>query len=132
MAISDERKIELLRKTYEAFNRGDFDAAIQFAHPEIVVTRLGDQSELRGTDALRAWMEPDAFESQRTDLKGFEVVGDRVLMFQNIVSRGAGSGIEMKLDSWTVCTFDDQGLITRLQLFLAHEEDEARRALRAP
>src|SRR4051812_4386624 len=34
----DERNaamIDALRRTYEAFNRGDFDAAVESAHPEI-------------------------------------------------------------------------------------------------
>jgi hypothetical protein len=44
-------------------------------------------------------------------------------------SNGAGSGIEMSVDSWGVFTFDDAGKITRVQLFLQHEEAEARRAL---
>ena len=32
--------------------------------------------------------------------------------------------------AWTVYRFDEQGLITRVEIFLDHEEDDARRVLR--
>jgi len=129
MSNTDDELIELVRRATEAFNRGDFDSAAEMAHPEVTLRRTGGLTEVRGVDAFRAWMEPDAFESQQTDLHGFEVEGNRVLARQHTVSRGAGSGIEMGMDSLVVWTFDDDYRVTRVELFLPHEEKEARRAL---
>jgi ketosteroid isomerase-like protein len=132
MSLTQEQMIERLRRTYELFNAEDFDAAIEMAHPDIVFVRSGEQSEVRGADAVRAWMEPDAFESQSIEPEEFEAAGSRVLVRQHATARGAVSGIEVEIESWTLWTFDDDGKATRMEFFLPHQEDEARRALRAP
>jgi SnoaL-like protein len=130
MGMPEEDLIERLRRVYELFNAEEFDAALELAHPEIVFVRPAAQSELRGAEALRAWMEPDAFESQVIEPTKFEAAGNRILVRQHSTARGAGSGIEIEIDSWTLWTFDDEGRATRMQFFLPNEEDEARRALR--
>jgi ketosteroid isomerase-like protein len=132
MSISEQELIDRLRRGYEALNRGEFDVAIQLADPEIVFVRPGGLSELRGVDAVRAWMEPDAFESQTIEPEVIEVVGNKVLVLQHATARGAGSGIEIEIDTWAVSTFDDDGKITRIETYLPHQDDEARRALSAP
>jgi ketosteroid isomerase-like protein len=127
--LTNEELVELLRRNADALNNGDFDAAIEMAHPDIVFVRPGALPELRGTEAVRAWMEPDAFESQHVELHTFEVERNRVLTRQRTTARGAGSGIEMELDSLVVWTFDDRGKATRVEVFPIDEEDAARRAL---
>jgi limonene-1,2-epoxide hydrolase len=129
MSETGDELMEQVRRIMDAFNEGDFGAAVALAHPEVVFARLGGLPDLQGVEALRAWMEPDAFESQLTEIERMETAANRVLVQQHTVARGAGSGIEMSVDSWGVFTFDDAGKITRVQLFLQHEEDEARRAL---
>jgi len=47
------------------------------------------------------------------------------LVRQNTRARGASTGIELDADNWAVWTFDEDGLATRLQGFLIHEESEA-------
>jgi hypothetical protein len=91
--------------------------------------RAGGQGEVKGRDAVRAWMEPDAFESQVIEPIGFDVAGPRVLVETYGRLRGAGSGIEMEAVTWTLWTFDDLAMVTRLEVFLEHEEEVARRAL---
>jgi ketosteroid isomerase-like protein len=130
MGLTPEQMVERLRRTYELFNAEEFDAAVELAHPDVVFVRTGAQSELRGADALRAWMEPDAFESQVIEPTDFETTENRVLVRQDATARGAGSGIEVEIESWTLWTFDDDGKVTRMEFFLPNEEDEARRALR--
>jgi ketosteroid isomerase-like protein len=129
MALSGDELIELLRRNNEAINRGDFDTAIQLADPDIVYVRPGGLPELRGVEAVRAWMEPDAFESQRYELLDHEVEGNRILTRARTIARGAGSGIEMQIDALTVWTFNADGKVARVEAFLLHEEDAARRAL---
>jgi ketosteroid isomerase-like protein len=114
-----------LRRTYEAYSRGDFDTAIQIAHPELEFVPPGGQSPLRGAGAVRAWMEPDALEDQRIEPSEFRVNGDKVLVRQHNRARGAGSGIEVDVETWAVWTLDDDGLATRIEGFLIHEESDA-------
>jgi hypothetical protein len=132
VTLADEEMIERLRNAYDAFNRAEFDAMLTLAHPDIVMVRAGGQGELRGPDAIRSWLEPDAFESQVLEPVSHEVEGSRVLVHVRGTMRGAGSGIEMEIGAWTVWSFGDDGRVTRVENFLEHEEDEARRALRAP
>jgi ketosteroid isomerase-like protein len=132
VGISDDEKIERITKLLAAMNAGGLDDAVELSHPDIVLVRPGGAGELRGSERLREWMEPDAFESQITEALGFEVHGDRVLAQVRSTARGAGSGIEIDIRAWTVYRFDDEGRFTRVEIFLQHEEDQARRALREP
>ncbi len=120
--------VEVIRRAYEAFNRGDFDAAMEIVHPEVEFARPGGQSSLRGADALRAWMEPDAFEKQVIEPLDFTVKRNKVLVHQHGWQRGAGSGIEIDGRAWVVWTLNDEGLVTRIEAFLDHQEAEALKA----
>lgn len=131
MSLADEEMIARLRCSYEAFNRGDFDAAMEFAHPDILFVRPGAQAEVRGAEAFRAWMEPDAFESQVIEPLEFRVSGNKVLVRQHATARGAGSGIEIDIESMTLWTCDQDGKATRIEFFLPHQETEALAALGA-
>ena len=121
----DAAMIDALRRAYEAFNRGDFDAAVESAHPEMEFVPPGGQASLRGAAALRAWMEPDAFEEQRIEPLDFRVEGNKLLVRQHTQARGVGSGINLDQEIWTVWTFDDDLLVTRMESFLPHDESEA-------
>ena len=117
--------MEKVRRAYEAFSRGDFDAAIEIAHPEIEFVGVGGLSSVRGAHAFREWMEPDAIEDQRFEPLEFRTNGNKVLVHQITRGRGAESGIEMDAEAWAVWTLDDDGLVTRLEGFMAHERAEA-------
>jgi ketosteroid isomerase-like protein len=125
--ISDREpgSIQSLRRGYEAFSRGDFDAATEIAHPEIVFIPPGGQQPLRGASALRAWMEPDALVEQRIEPLEFRINGNKVLVRQRTTARGAASGIELDLENLAVWTMDEAGLATQVESFLAHEEGKA-------
>jgi hypothetical protein len=125
MSDADQEIIRRLSRAYDAFNRTDFDAAVEIADPEIEFVSPAGQSSLRGTDALRAWMEPDAMEEQRIEPREFRINGNRVLVDQHTWARGAGSGIELEIDSWAVWTLNEDGLVTRVESFLGHEKDQA-------
>ena len=131
MGISDEEKIRRIEALLRALNTGEYDAALELSHPDIALIRPGGAGELRGREQLRGWMEPDAFESQVTEILGSEVEGKRVLARVRSRARGRGSGIEIDISAWTVYTFDDEGRFTRVEIYLEHEEAEARRALNA-
>jgi ketosteroid isomerase-like protein len=123
MTGRDQQLIDSLNRAYDALRRGDYDTAIDIAHPEVDFIPPG--GAVKGVAALRAWMEPDAWEDQRIEPLEFRVNGNRVLVRQNTRGRGAASGIELNADNWAVWTFDDNGRVTRLEGFLLHEESKA-------
>jgi ketosteroid isomerase-like protein len=127
--VVSEENVEKLKASYEALNRKDFDAALAIAHPEIELAPPGGQAPHRGVDAMRRWMEPDAFEEQRFEPLGFTVNQDKVLVHQRVWARGAGSGIEMEQEGWAVWTFDEEGRATRIEGFLPHERERALEAV---
>jgi len=123
--MSDEETIARLRRIYEAFNRGDFEAALQLAHPDIELVRTGGMSSVKGVAALREWMEPDAIEEQHFEPLDFKINGDKVFVLIRSTGQGAGSGIEIDFVAPVVWTLDDHGLVKKVQAFLPHEEAEA-------
>ena len=124
-----QENVEVVRRWFEAFSSEDFDAAIALVHRDVVFVPPGNQAPYRGAESLRRWMEPDAFQEQV--VKAFEpvVVRDRtILARQLIMASGAASGIELDVLTWSVWTFDDDGLITRIEIYREHEEDRALKA----
>ncbi|HET8821987.1 MAG TPA: nuclear transport factor 2 family protein [Thermoleophilaceae bacterium] len=126
--MTDEEIIDRVRTGYEAFNRGDFDSAVALLHPDVEYIPVGGQPPIRGADQIRAWMEPSAFERQVIEPRDIVVHGDKILLLLHSEIRGAGSGIEMEVDAWTVMTQDSDGLVTRMETFFLHDEAEARAA----
>src|SRR5215207_5324974 len=129
--MSQEESVEVIRRWLEAISSEDFDAALALVHPDIEFVPPGGQPPYRGAESLRRWMEPDAFQEQV--VKAFEpvVVTDRTILGKQLVmARGAASGIELDVITWSVWTFDEDGLITRIELYLEHEKDRALEAAR--
>ena len=123
--MADKEMIAVVRRLADAFNRRDFDAVVQLAHPDVELVRAGGMSSLKGVAALREWMEPDAFEEQHYEPLDFRVKGDKVFERVHVTGRGAGSGIEVDFVTYSVWTLDDHGLVKAVQGFLPHEEAEA-------
>jgi ketosteroid isomerase-like protein len=117
---------ERVRAGYAAFNRGDFDEAATYYHPNVELRRPGGLTPLVGSDALRAWMEPDAFSEQTIEPVSVEVGNGRVLIHQRMRALAAGSGIEMENDTWAVMSYDEELLVTRIETWMFHEEAAAR------
>jgi ketosteroid isomerase-like protein len=123
-----EEEVEIVRRFFEALNSEDFSSALALAHPDIEFVPPGGQPPYRGAESVRRWMEPDAFPGQVVQLLESVVAGSTVLAKQHVTARGASSGIELDVISWSVWTFDSDGLITRIEIYLDREEDRAREA----
>jgi ketosteroid isomerase-like protein len=54
--MTDEETIAALRRFFDAFNRGDFEAVLQMVHPDVELVRTGGMSSVKGIAALREWM----------------------------------------------------------------------------
>ena len=123
--MTDEEMIAVLRRFHDAFNRGDVEAVVQLVHPDMELVRAGGMSSIKGVDALRKWMEPDAIEEARAEPLDFRVNGEKVFVREHVTGRGTGSGIEIDAVTYIVWTLDDHGLVREAQAFLPHEEAEA-------
>jgi ketosteroid isomerase-like protein len=124
-----QENVEIVRRWFEAISSGEFDAALALVNRDIVLVPPGDQASYRGAESLRRWMEPDAFPGQVVEPLETIVVTDKtILARQHVTARGRASGIELDVISWSVWTFDEDGLITRIEIYLDHEEDKAREA----
>jgi SnoaL-like domain len=122
-----EENVERAERLLMAVGNEDYETAMELVHPQIELVPPGSQAPLLGAARFRRWLEPDAFAQQ--DISPLEWVigqGGKVLSRQHIKARGSGSGIELELVSFTVWTFDDAGLVTRIEIYLQHEEARAR------
>jgi ketosteroid isomerase-like protein len=111
----------VVRRAVDAFNRGDFDGVAELLHPQIEVIRLGGLGTLSGREAAFGLMVPDAFESQQQSIRELRAEGDVVIVTGTFQARGAGSGIELNRESYTVFWVED-GLIRRMGTYLDGEE----------
>ena len=128
MSERDQELIAALRRAYDAFVRGDFDAAVEIADPDIELVTIDGLTELRGADKFRDWMEPVTVEIVSAELESLEVAGNNVLARHVNRGRGVTSGISHELRYWTVNTFNEAGLVTRIVGFHDDEEAKARQA----
>ncbi len=126
-----EENLEILRRGYEAFNRGD---------PEAMVADIAPTCEYVGTGAVpgfprvyqgpEGWKEAvswmwDEFEDAHVEIRELVGTGDQVLASVTLSGRGKQSGVETSLDHWALWTVHD-GKIQRGQGFLTkHEALEA-------
>jgi ketosteroid isomerase-like protein len=116
---------ERVRRGTAAFSRGDYDAAVALAADDVELMRPGGLTPLRGAEAFRQWMEPDALEDMNIEVITVRVAGNKALVEQRTTARGAGSGIELNLMSWGVWTVGDDGLATRIEVWQEHEHEQA-------
>ena len=96
MAEDMEQALKRVLAAYDAFNRGDFDAAAEHLHPEVQWNRVAEvEQPVEGRDAVRSMFEPEIWSRQHTDVHRSEVIGDFVLLDTTFHGTGAGSGIEL-------------------------------------
>ena len=90
--------VEVVRRGLEAFNRGDLDAALQFAHPEVEwhdAPDMPDAGTYRGHAAVKKRWEAmhDALDGFYAKPERLLDAGDRVVAFLRVGGTGRGSGI---------------------------------------
>jgi ketosteroid isomerase-like protein len=101
-----EENVEIVRRDYEAFDRGDFATLLDDVHPEIVTWAhpRGDEGRYEGKEGvirfITEWTE--AFEEFRSVAEEFRDAGEKVLVRVLQQGRGRGSGIPVKGHFWLV------------------------------
>jgi uncharacterized protein len=115
-------QVEIARKGYEAFVRGDFDAALELMDPEIEAhdpPEMPDAAIHRGREAVRRdWEQTfELFEDFTIELERWFDAGDEVVVFVRYRGRGRESGAEVEALLAHVWTVRD-GKAIRLRQYL--------------
>ena len=117
-----EENVEIVRRVFEALNRGDLDAAVEAYDPEAeIVTLMSGTSH--GPEGAR-----QALEAGRRNLRGWTLdpnelidVGDSVIAIVHIRGAGQHSGIALG-DLMALSFTIRNGLIIRQQSFRSKED----------
>lgn len=117
-----EKAAQRIRDGYEAFNRGDFDAAAENLHPDVVFERVADvEANLEGQAAVRENMTPDVWDRQEVEIHRLEVIGENIVLDTTFHAAGAGSGIELNQDGYHLWRIKD-GKGAEFRFFLDRDE----------
>jgi uncharacterized protein len=103
-----QEDVEIVRRCFEAWARGDDAAALEFLAPD-VVWKVAQGGPAQGPDAVQSvWQrwEADWDELEETP-EEFVDAGDHVLVTVRHKGRGRGSGIEIAGRTFHVYTFRD-------------------------
>lgn len=113
--------IDLTRRSFEAFNRGDIDEVLARLAPDVVVHAdpdLPNSGTFHGREGALLWFERwlEAWESFSIDIEEVVPVGDSLVVCVIQRGRGRGSGVEVDMRSAYVVTVRDRRT-TRLHLY---------------
>ena len=104
--------LEIVRRCYDAWNRGDWDGVLAFAHPDIewhTPREDPDWGSYRGHDGLRSfwtrWIE--AVGRLYFDVEEMIDAGEHVVVMSRRRGRGQGSGLEVEDEVIQVVTLRD-------------------------
>ena len=94
-----QENVDLLRRGYEAFSRGDFKGWLAVLDPEVELDEryvAPDAAVYRGHDGVRRWLQRG---SEAVEATSFEVLrwfarGDALVTEVIVRARGVGSGAE--------------------------------------
>jgi ketosteroid isomerase-like protein len=121
--------VEIVRRCCEAFDRGDYSAALEALAPDIEydLTHFPDGRIYRGHDgvreAFRIWM--GTWEDYRQERSGLVDAGDEVIVPTREYGRGKGSGLQLERPTYGVWTMRD-GKAVRIRFYpTLHEALEA-------
>ena len=101
-----QENVEIVRRCCEAFNRGDYEAALQHLHPTIEydLRHFPEGRVYHGREgvreAFRIWL--GAWEDYRQEQQAFIDAGDRVIVCVREHGRGKGSGLELSRSTFGV------------------------------
>jgi ketosteroid isomerase-like protein len=116
-----QANVDKVRAFIDAYNRRDFDAAVESFDPEIdwVLPARQSSDSGRGPDDVKRFWEDleETFEELRLDPQEFVDVGDRVATRLRYYTRGKGSGVVIEGELYhQVVTFRD-GRMVRIEYF---------------
>jgi ketosteroid isomerase-like protein len=127
-----QENVEIVRRVFAAFDRGDIEAVLRLCDEDIVITQPaevpGINPQQRGhqgvLEAFAIW--PEQWDDFRVEVLGLTAAPtDNVIANIRTLGRGKQSGVEVDMEFSFVFTVRDQQII-EWQLFL--REDQALKA----
>ncbi len=118
--------MELARRAYEAFNRGDVETCLALADENVEISsRLAPLAEgkYRGHEGVRRWLQNlwDAFPDWRSELMEVRDAGDMTVGAVRIRGHGRESGAPFEQAIWQVAQWRN-GKIVRLTSYDSEAE----------
>ena len=117
--------VETVRASYDAQARGDLEAALAAADPEIEVYDhdILDAREYRGVEGVLHWQADweGSWETWRWEPEDFIEAGDRVVAILRVHARGRHSGVTVERLDGAVWTLSG-GKAVRLDYYGSKEE----------
>jgi ketosteroid isomerase-like protein len=123
-------RFELIRVGIAAMVAGDHDRAADMFAADAEVQRVDQFGVLRGRDAIRSWLAPDATEPLHVAVTALEESGDHVLATCEVRMRGTGSGVEVTNTLYLVFTFRGTQ-VGRMEIYFQRPEAAASAGLGA-
>src|SRR3954471_18417749 len=116
-----QENVDKARDFIAAYNRRDFDAAVESFDPEIewVLPERQSSDSCRGPDEIKRFWEglDETFEELRLEPQEYVDAGDRVATRLRYYAHGKGSGVVIEGDLYhQVTTFRD-GTMVRIEYF---------------
>jgi ketosteroid isomerase-like protein len=116
-----QQHVEKTQHFIDAYNRRDFDAAMEHFDPRIewVLPPQQDSDSCRGPAAIRRFWGglDDTFDELRLIPQETVDAGDRVAVRLRFYGRGKGSGAELDTEMYHQVTFFRDGIIVRIEYF---------------
>ena len=112
---------ELITAGIAAFNEGDFDRVADMFAVDAELQRAGSFGTLRGREAIRAWVEPDAVEFRGITVTALQRSGDHILATCDVRIRGIGSGAEVATTLYLLFKFRAHRVL-RLAIYFQQTE----------
>ncbi len=116
-----QENVEKTRDFIEAYNRRDFDAAVEFFDPRVdwILPPHQRMDSCCGPDEVRRFWEDLDENFDALSLRPQEYVdsGDRVAVRLRHFGRGQGSGIEIDTELYHQVTTFQEGIMVRIEYF---------------
>jgi ketosteroid isomerase-like protein len=123
-----QQNVEIVREAVEAFNGGNFDAALERVHPDVewqTPNVFPDAGTYRGPEGVREFFETwlDTFQGFRLHLEKCVPAGDqRVLAALRVSGEGAESGVWVESPTFFQLFEFRDGQVIRTRMFQTESE----------
>jgi ketosteroid isomerase-like protein len=113
--------VEVVRRGFEAWDRGEYDAALGYFSPEVEIDaseRILNPATYRGIDGARRFRDEiaDTWGEFHVEIEDMLSAGDEIVVLVRSSGRGRASGAEAESRAaWVVAVSDDK--VTRLRLY---------------
>ena len=113
--------IEALKEGFDAYNSGDLERVLELYEEDVeLVGLLVSGESLRGKEAIRSWLVPEAID-QRGEPIEFRDLGGRILVTCDWHIHGRGSGVDVDTRLYFLFTMR-VGKVARLEAFADEQE----------